>query len=41
VVFKYVLNKLGLLRSDEFRKELSEIVSRYHSPAIFRQEMDS
>jgi len=41
VVFKYVLNKLGILRSDEFKKELSEIVSRYHSPAIFRQEMDS
>jgi glycosyltransferase involved in cell wall biosynthesis len=41
VLFKYVLNKLGLLRSDEFKKQLSEIVSRYHSPAIFRQEMDS
>jgi glycosyltransferase involved in cell wall biosynthesis len=40
VVFKYVLNRLGILRSDEFKKELSEIVSRYHSPAIFRQEMD-
>jgi glycosyltransferase involved in cell wall biosynthesis len=41
VVSKYVLNRLGLLKSDEFQKELSEIVSRYHSPDIFRQEMDS
>jgi glycosyltransferase involved in cell wall biosynthesis len=40
VVLKYVLNRLGVVRSDEFQKELSEIVSRYHSPAIFRHDAD-
>jgi len=41
VVLKYVLNELGVLRSDQFEKTLSEIVSRYHSPAIFRHEVDT
>jgi len=41
VVCKYLLNKLGILRSDQFQKQLSEIVSRYHSPSIFRRELDA
>lgn len=41
VVLKYVLNRLGLMRSHQFHKKLSEIVSRYHSPSIIRQEEDA
>ena len=41
VVLKYLLNKLGIMGSDQFQKELSEIVSRYHSPSIFRREKDA
>jgi glycosyltransferase involved in cell wall biosynthesis len=41
VVSKYLLNKFGIIRSDEFQRELSEIVSRYHSPRIFRREEDA
>jgi glycosyltransferase involved in cell wall biosynthesis len=41
VVGKYVLNRFGILRSDQFQKKLSEVVSRYHSPSIFRREMDT
>jgi glycosyltransferase involved in cell wall biosynthesis len=41
VVCRYLLNRLGILRSDQFRKRLSEIISRYHSPNIFRQELES
>lgn len=41
VVLRYVLNELGVLKSDQFQKRLSEIVSRYHSPTIFRHEADS
>jgi glycosyltransferase involved in cell wall biosynthesis len=40
VVLKYVLNRLGIVSSDEFQRELSEVVSRYHSPAIFRHDVD-
>jgi glycosyltransferase involved in cell wall biosynthesis len=41
VVLKYVLNELGVLKSDQFRKRLSEVVSRYHSPTIFRHKVDA
>jgi len=41
VVLKYLLNRIGVLKSDQFQKKLSEIVSRYHSPTIFREEADS
>jgi glycosyltransferase involved in cell wall biosynthesis len=41
VVSKYLLTKFGIIRTDQFQKELSEIVSRYHSPTIFRQEKDA
>jgi len=41
VVLKYLLNKLGIMGSDQFQKELSEIVSRYPSPSIFRREKDA
>jgi glycosyltransferase involved in cell wall biosynthesis len=41
VIAKYLLNKFGLLRSDQFQKKLSEVVSRYHSPSIFHREMDT
>ncbi len=41
VVGKYLLNKLGILQSDEYQKKLSEVVSRYHSPTIFRRETDA
>ncbi|MDH4208879.1 MAG: glycosyltransferase family 2 protein [Anaerolineae bacterium] len=41
VVLKYALNKIGVIRSDQFQKRLSEIVSRYHSPTIFRREVDT
>jgi len=41
VVLKYTLNKIGVLQSDQFRKRLSEVVSRYHSPTIFRHEVDT
>jgi glycosyltransferase involved in cell wall biosynthesis len=41
VVLRYVLNELGVLKSDQFQKRLSEVVSRYHSPTIFRHEADS
>ncbi len=41
VVLKYVLNELGVLKSDQFQKRLSEVVSRYHSPTIFHREADS
>jgi glycosyltransferase involved in cell wall biosynthesis len=41
VIAKYLLNKFGILRSDQFQKKLSEIVSRYHSPSIFRREIDT
>jgi glycosyltransferase involved in cell wall biosynthesis len=40
VVLKYLLNRVGVLKSDQFQKKLSEIVSRYHSPTIFREELD-
>lgn len=40
VVLKYLLNKFGIMRLDEFQTELCEIVSRYHSPSIFRREED-
>ena len=41
VVLKYLLNKAGIVRSDQFQKELSEIVSRFHSTSIFRGERDA
>jgi glycosyltransferase involved in cell wall biosynthesis len=41
VVGKYLLNKFGILRSDQFQRKLSEVVSRYHSPSIFRREIDT
>jgi glycosyltransferase involved in cell wall biosynthesis len=41
VVCRYLLNSLGILESDQFQKRLSEIISRYHSPTIFRQEVES
>jgi glycosyltransferase involved in cell wall biosynthesis len=41
VVLKYALNKVGVLQSDQFQKRLSEVVSRYHSPTIFRHEVDT
>ena len=41
VVLRYLLNKAGMVQTDQFQKRLSEIVSRYHSPTIFRQELDS
>jgi hypothetical protein len=41
VVLRYVLNELGVLKSDQFRKRLSEVVSRYHSPTIFRHKVDA
>jgi glycosyltransferase involved in cell wall biosynthesis len=41
VVLKYVLNELGVVQSDQFKKRLSEVVSRYHSPTIFRHEVDT
>ncbi len=41
VIGKYLLNKFGILRSDQFQKKLSEVVSRYHSPSIFHREMDT
>ncbi|HUS71043.1 MAG TPA: glycosyltransferase family 2 protein [Anaerolineae bacterium] len=41
VVLRYLLNRSGMVQTDQFQKSLSEIVSRYHSPTIFRQQMDS
>ncbi len=41
VVGRYLLNKFGILRSDQFQKTLSEVVSRYHSPSIFHRETDT
>ena len=41
VVLKYLLNRLGVIGSPEFQKELSEVISRYHSPSIFRHEGDA
>jgi glycosyltransferase involved in cell wall biosynthesis len=41
VVLKYRLNRMGLLRSDQFQKRLSDVVSRYHSPTIFHHGVDS
>jgi glycosyltransferase involved in cell wall biosynthesis len=41
VVGRYLLNRLGVVKSDQFQKRLSEIISRYHSPTIFRQELES
>ena len=41
VIGKYLLNRFGILRSDQFQKKLSEVVSRYHSPSIFRREIDT
>jgi glycosyltransferase involved in cell wall biosynthesis len=40
VVLKYLLNRFGVLKSDQFQKKLSEIVSRYHSSTIFREGLD-
>ena len=41
-VYKYLSNRFLTLvaNSDELYKRLSEIVSRYHSPTIFREELD-
>ena len=41
IVAKYLLNRFGILKSDQFQKRLSEVVSRYHSPGIFLREIDS
>lgn len=41
IVAKYLLNRFGILKSDQFQKRLSEIVSRYHSPGIFLRKTDS
>jgi glycosyltransferase involved in cell wall biosynthesis len=41
VVLRYLLNRAGMVKTDQFQKSLSEIVSRYHSPTIFRQQVDS
>ena len=41
VVSKYLLNRWGICKGDQFQKRLSEIVSRYHSPTIFRHEVDT
>lgn len=41
VVLKYLLNKSGIMRLDQFQTQLYEIVSRYHSPSIFRREEDA
>jgi glycosyltransferase involved in cell wall biosynthesis len=41
IVTKYLLNRFGILKSDQFQKRLSEIVSRYHSPGIFLRKTDS
>jgi glycosyltransferase involved in cell wall biosynthesis len=40
VVSKYLLNRWEIHKGDQFQKRLSDIVSRYHSPTIFRQEVD-
>jgi glycosyltransferase involved in cell wall biosynthesis len=41
IVTKYLLNRFGILKSDQFQKRLSEVVSRYHSPGIFLRKTDS
>jgi len=41
VVLKYLLNRFGILKSDQFQKRLSEVISRYHSPTIFLGEIDT
>jgi glycosyltransferase involved in cell wall biosynthesis len=41
VVWKYLLNRFGIVRSDEFQKELCEIISRHHSSSVFRRERDA
>lgn len=41
IVTKYLLNRFGILKSDQFHKRLSEVVSRYHSPGIFLRKTDS
>ena len=41
VVLNYLLNKFGIMRSDQFQKELSELASGYHSPSTFRREKDA
>ena len=41
IVAKYLLNRFGILKSDQFQKRLSEVVSRYHSPGIFLRKTDS
>lgn len=40
IVTKYLLNRFGILKSDQFQKRLSEVVSRYHSPGIFLRKTD-
>jgi glycosyltransferase involved in cell wall biosynthesis len=41
VVSRYLLNRVGMVKTDQFQKNLAEIVSRYHSPTIFRHQIDS
>ncbi len=41
IVTKYLLNRFGILKSDQFQKKLSEVISRYHSPGIFLRKIDS
>jgi glycosyltransferase involved in cell wall biosynthesis len=41
VILRYLLNRAGMVQTDQFQKSLSEIVSRYHSPTIFRRQIDS
>ncbi len=36
VMARYLLDRWGIVKSDQFRRTLAEVVSRYHAPEIFR-----